>query len=210
MRIDCKHVWQHISAYIDGDVDASLRAEIDKHLETCEICSAVLDSTRNVVVLMADGRVFELPAGFSRRLQRRLAQQSSSWLFDSARTFWILAVAAVAVIVGGVSLSNSSVFRQPDMRSLLAQSPHGIPSSLMVVVSSEGRLFHVPGCKYLHRHDGESPQMMTAAEAIKEGYAPCPRCLRQYLSSRVECPRVRPGPEFSVTLPPVLTTDSGI
>ncbi len=72
MRIDCEHVWDHISAYIDGDVDAALRAEIDKHLETCEICSAVLDSTRNVVVLVADGRVFELPGGFSERLHERL------------------------------------------------------------------------------------------------------------------------------------------
>ena len=66
MRIDCKHVWEHISAYIDGEVDAALRAEIDRHLETCEICSAVLDSTRNVVVLIADDRVFELPAGIQR------------------------------------------------------------------------------------------------------------------------------------------------
>jgi anti-sigma factor RsiW len=75
MRIDCKHVWQHISAYIDGDVDAALRAEIDLHLETCEICSAVLDSTRNVVVLMADDRVFELPAGFTNRLHARLDKE---------------------------------------------------------------------------------------------------------------------------------------
>jgi anti-sigma factor RsiW len=75
MRIDCKHVWEHISAYIDGDVDAGLRAEIDRHLETCEICSAVLDSTRNVVVLMADSRVFEVPAGFSTRLHERLEEE---------------------------------------------------------------------------------------------------------------------------------------
>ncbi len=75
MRIDCKHVWQHISAYIEGDVDAALRAEIDKHLETCEICSAALDSTRNVVVLMADDRVFELPAGFSQRLHERIDRE---------------------------------------------------------------------------------------------------------------------------------------
>jgi len=75
MRIDCKHVWQHISEYIEGDVDAALRAEIDLHLETCEICSAVLDSTRNVVILMADDRVFELPAGFSRRLHERIDQE---------------------------------------------------------------------------------------------------------------------------------------
>jgi anti-sigma factor RsiW len=75
MRIDCKHVWNQISDYIDGDLDPDLRAEIDKHLETCEICSAVLDSTRNVVVLMADQRVFELPAGFSQRLHERLEQE---------------------------------------------------------------------------------------------------------------------------------------
>lgn len=75
MRIDCKHVWQHISAYIDGDVDPQLRAEIDRHLETCEICCAVLDSTRNVVVLLADDRVFELPAGFSARLHERLDEE---------------------------------------------------------------------------------------------------------------------------------------
>jgi len=72
MRIDCQHVWQYISAYIDGEVDAELRAHIDRHLETCEICSAVLDSTRNVIVLVADDRVFELPAGFSERLHSRL------------------------------------------------------------------------------------------------------------------------------------------
>ena len=78
MRIDCKHVWEYISAYIEGDVDPSLRAEIDKHLETCEICSAVLDSTRNVVILMADDRVFELPAGFSQRLHERIDREIES------------------------------------------------------------------------------------------------------------------------------------
>jgi len=72
MRIDCQHVWEYISAYIDGEVDAELRLHIDRHLETCEICSAVLDSTRNVVVLIADERVFELPAGFSERLHARI------------------------------------------------------------------------------------------------------------------------------------------
>ena len=72
MRIDCRHVWEHISAYIDGDVDALLRAEIDRHLEHCEICSAVMDSTRNVVILLADDRVFEIPGGFSERLHQRL------------------------------------------------------------------------------------------------------------------------------------------
>ena len=78
MKIECKHVWEYISAYIDGEVDDVLRAEIDKHLETCEICSAVLDSTRNLVVLVADDRVFELPLGFSERLHARIEKELSA------------------------------------------------------------------------------------------------------------------------------------
>jgi hypothetical protein len=45
---------------------------VQNHLEHCEICSAVLDSTRNILILMADDRVFELPLGFSERLHSRL------------------------------------------------------------------------------------------------------------------------------------------
>lgn len=73
MKIDCKHVWGYISEYIDGTVDAAKRAEIDKHLETCEICSAILDSTRNILILTADERTFELPVGYSERLHASLA-----------------------------------------------------------------------------------------------------------------------------------------
>jgi predicted anti-sigma-YlaC factor YlaD len=75
MRIDCNHVWEYISAYIDNDVDPEVRTDIDRHLETCEICSAVLDSTRNVVILVADERVFELPAGFSERLHAHIERE---------------------------------------------------------------------------------------------------------------------------------------
>jgi len=48
MKLDCQHVWEHISEYIDGSVDAKLREDIERHLEHCEICSAILDSTRGI------------------------------------------------------------------------------------------------------------------------------------------------------------------
>ena len=75
MELNCKHVWEHISDYIDKTVDAKLREEIERHLENCEICSAILDSTRNVLVLMADDRTFELPVGYSTRLHERLKKE---------------------------------------------------------------------------------------------------------------------------------------
>jgi hypothetical protein len=157
----------------------------------------VLDGARNVVQLYGDDRLFDLPAGFGRRLQRRLADASSSSHFAGWQSFWMLAVAAVALIVGTVSFGNSSVFSHLNMRSRLAQPPHKIPSDLMVAVSSEGRIFHVPGCKYLHNKVGESPELMTASQAMREGYAPCSRCLRQYLSAQVECPRNTARPQLS-------------
>jgi len=64
MKIDCRHVWI-TSPPTSRRRGAVLRAEIDRHLEHCEICSAVMDSTRNVVILIADERVFEIPAGYS-------------------------------------------------------------------------------------------------------------------------------------------------
>ena len=74
MELNCKHVWNYISDYIDGSMDAELREHIERHLEHCEICSAILDSTRNILYLTADDRTFALPVGFSDRLHARLAE----------------------------------------------------------------------------------------------------------------------------------------
>jgi predicted anti-sigma-YlaC factor YlaD len=78
MKLECKHVWEHISEYIDGSVDAKLRVDIERHLEHCEICSAILDSTKNILILTADDRTFELPVGYSERLHERLAKELES------------------------------------------------------------------------------------------------------------------------------------
>jgi anti-sigma factor RsiW len=72
MVLECKHVWEHISGYLDGTLSAEVREQVQIHLEHCEICSAILDSTRNILILTADDRVFELPLGFSERLHARL------------------------------------------------------------------------------------------------------------------------------------------
>ena len=75
MVIDCKHVWDAISGYLDNTLAPEVRDVVQKHLEHCSICSAVLDSTRNILILTADDRVFELPAGFSERLHARLDEE---------------------------------------------------------------------------------------------------------------------------------------
>jgi len=75
MVLNCKHVWNQISAYIDGDVQPDVREAIEKHLAHCRHCAAVLDSTRNILYLIADDRTYELPVGYSDRLHSRLNEE---------------------------------------------------------------------------------------------------------------------------------------
>jgi predicted anti-sigma-YlaC factor YlaD len=72
MSLECKHVWETISGYLDRQLDPELLAAVEKHLETCEVCSAIIDSTRNILILTADGRTYELPLGYSQRLHAKL------------------------------------------------------------------------------------------------------------------------------------------
>jgi len=75
MVLDCKHVWREISNYIDGDIDPVVRANVEEHLANCRHCAAILDSTRNIIYLVADERTFSLPIGFSERLRARLEME---------------------------------------------------------------------------------------------------------------------------------------
>lgn len=72
MNLECKHVWEHISGYLERELDPELLAAVERHLATCEVCSAILDSTRNILILTADERTYELPLGYSERLHARL------------------------------------------------------------------------------------------------------------------------------------------
>ena len=72
VEIDCYQVRRELSDYLEGDVTPELRLRIERHLTGCTHCTAIYDGMRNVVQLLGNGRMIELPAGFSQRLYRRL------------------------------------------------------------------------------------------------------------------------------------------
>ena len=72
IEISCEEVWREISNYVDSEIDAELRARMEAHFKACAHCKAVLDGTRNVVKLVADGVVYDLPHGFSQRLYSKI------------------------------------------------------------------------------------------------------------------------------------------
>jgi len=72
IEINCPEVWREISNYVDNDVALELRTRMEAHLKACAHCKAVLDGTRNVVKLVADGVEYDLPEGFSKRLYEKI------------------------------------------------------------------------------------------------------------------------------------------
>ena len=74
--VDSPHVFQHISAYIDDEVPADLRARMEVHFKECKPCVAVLDGTRNIVQLFGDEMIFDVPSGFSERLYQKIPKKS--------------------------------------------------------------------------------------------------------------------------------------
>jgi hypothetical protein len=145
----------------------------------------VLDGTRNVIQLYGDERMIDVPLGFSYRLQRRLKES----IQPTRRRFlgWMVAAAAAVVVTGSFELRRSSVFRQPELRSEHAQPGNGVPPDMMVVVSSDGKLFHASGCPFIH--DKAHVRTIVAREALKEGYGPCVRCMKKYLDADLSSPR---------------------
>jgi anti-sigma factor RsiW len=75
MALSCREIWREVSNYIDGSVTPEERDELEKHLAQCKHCTALVDGVHNIVVLVADGRTFQLPTGFSERLKERLKNE---------------------------------------------------------------------------------------------------------------------------------------
>jgi hypothetical protein len=178
MVVACEQVWLEVSNYLDGEVAPALRIAVDEHARACPRCRAVIEGTRNIIQLYGDERMVEVPLGFGHRLHRSLEERISprrgrlwgGWALGFA------GVAALVLVMVGVGNTPSS----QRMRVQLAQPGHGIPPDLPVVVANGGKTFHVPGCKFLH--DKSNLRTITAAEATQEGYVPCVRCMKKYLT----------------------------
>jgi hypothetical protein len=93
---------------------------------------------------------------------------------------WLVPIAALALFVGGLRLANS-VTVAPPLKSEHAQPGQNIPPEMQVVVTDDAKLFHLAGCDFIHNKNTE--RTMTAKEAMREGYIPCPWCMRKYLNT---------------------------
>lgn len=71
--MNCKGVIRQLSDYLDGELDPALMAELTRHLEHCEDCRLVVNTTRKTIEIYCNTEPMSLPPGVRERLERALA-----------------------------------------------------------------------------------------------------------------------------------------
>ena len=73
VHLNCESLLGSLSEYIDGELNPELCQEIEKHLEGCENCRVVLNTTRRTIDLVqAPAEKPDLPDEVRERLFKRL------------------------------------------------------------------------------------------------------------------------------------------
>ncbi len=87
---------------------------------------------------------------------------------------WVGTLLIIILVSAGLSVVGG---RNPASRS--PRSEHSQPArklpAAQVTVTEDGKTFHHPECPYIHGR----AKLVSAQDAVQEGYAPCVRCMQQ-------------------------------
>ena len=71
----CKEVIRDLSEYLDGELEPALVETLNRHMEHCEDCRLVVDTTRKTIEIYCDTSPLPLPEGVRDRLGQILAEK---------------------------------------------------------------------------------------------------------------------------------------
>ena len=71
----CRQVVDKISEYLDGGLDFEMARELERHLEHCEDCRVVVDTTRKTVEIFYHTDPAPLPNDVRERLSHMFSQK---------------------------------------------------------------------------------------------------------------------------------------
>ena len=73
--MNCKGVIREISNYIDGELELTMKQELERHLQHCEDCKMVVDQTKLTVEIFCDSKPVDLPREVMSRLHEALRRK---------------------------------------------------------------------------------------------------------------------------------------
>lgn len=59
--ISCGDFMAEFGNYLEGDVGAEIRQQLENHLSHCRTCTVLYDSTRSTLKIVTDSDSFDLP-----------------------------------------------------------------------------------------------------------------------------------------------------
>lgn len=76
--MNCKGVIHELSNYLDGELESSLKLELERHLEDCQDCNLIVDQTKKTIKIFCDSEPVELPSDVRSRLHEALRRKIAS------------------------------------------------------------------------------------------------------------------------------------
>ncbi len=71
----CKELIRKLSEFLDGELGPAEAEELTSHLEHCEDCRIVVDTTRKTIEIYCDTEPMSLPEEVRERLNRTLVEK---------------------------------------------------------------------------------------------------------------------------------------
>jgi predicted anti-sigma-YlaC factor YlaD len=73
--VNCRNIVKELSNYLDEALDSTLKASIEKHLENCEDCKVVVDTTKQTIQIYCNSEPAPLPEDTRLRLRDALRKR---------------------------------------------------------------------------------------------------------------------------------------
>jgi anti-sigma factor RsiW len=73
--LNCEDVIHELSDFIDGELDAASKQELESHLKECFDCKLVVDQTKKIIEIFCDSEPVELPSEVRNRLHETLRRK---------------------------------------------------------------------------------------------------------------------------------------
>ncbi len=70
--LDCRQVLDELANYLDDETAASIRQQLEEHLEHCRPCRVLVDSTRKTIQIVTECGSFEMPVDLSSKIMARV------------------------------------------------------------------------------------------------------------------------------------------
>ena len=73
--MNCTGVIHEISSYLDGELEASVRIELEEHFRECEGCATIVRQTEITIRIFSTHQAADMPKDVRSRLHDKLKQK---------------------------------------------------------------------------------------------------------------------------------------